>query len=438
MQRRKTLKLARLIVGLAVALGLTASLLAVTRPSDAAFSGQNGKIVFAVPWHDLSVNQGIYVVNPDGSGQQRLTSFGADPAWSPDGARIAFVSNGLYVMNADGSNQTQIVADQGDISGPAWSPDGARIVFAADRGVGDHAIHVVNVDGLGLQQLTSVAVTDAVDEIAPAWSPDGARIAFVRYVNGYGKSPVDIYTMNADGSGEQQITTGGNNYSPAWSPDGSKLVFRHKDPNAGAGESPVSGLYVMNTDGSNRQQLTNAAGVGSPVWSANGAQIVYTVLNAPDQELYLMNSDGSGQVQIPNPKVEFGAREVAPDWQTLSAGTPPPLPPPAPTATPAPIMLPPAAPSDLTATALAPDQVALQWFDHATDETSFIIERCMGSRCADFAPIATVGIDITSYTDTQLRDHKVYHYRILAENSAGVADSSNTVRVRTLRADDDD
>ncbi|MCG8352512.1 MAG: LpqB family beta-propeller domain-containing protein [Chloroflexales bacterium] len=306
------MKLARLIVGLVVTLGLVSSLLAATRPSNAAFPSQNGKIVFAVPWHDLSVNQGIYVVNPDGSGQQRLISFGADPAWSPNGARIAFASNGLYVMNADGDNPTKIVADQGNISGPAWSPDGARIVFAADRGVGDHALHVVNVDGSGLQQLTSVAGTDAVDEMAPAWSPDGARIAFVRYVNGYGKSPVNIYTMNADGSGEQQITTSGNNYSPAWSPDGSKLAFRYKDSKSGS--SPASGLYVMNADGSNRQQLTDTAGVGSPVWAADGAQITFTVVNAPDQELYLINSDGTGQVQIPNPKVEFGARETAPDW----------------------------------------------------------------------------------------------------------------------------
>src|SRR4051794_411969 len=88
-----------------------------------------------------SGNFDIYSVNPDGTGATRLTTNAAqdlEPAWSPDGSEIGFVSlrDGnyeIYTMNADGTSQTRITTNPAADVQPAWSPDGTKIVFSTDR-----------------------------------------------------------------------------------------------------------------------------------------------------------------------------------------------------------------------------------------------------------------------------------------------------------------
>ncbi len=102
-------------------------------------------------------------MNADGGGQARLTANAAwdgTPAWSPDGARIAFASDrdgdgDIYVMNADGTAQTSLIADAdwGSEIEPAWSPDGSRIAFTSDRD-GDAEVFVMNADGTIKPELT--------------------------------------------------------------------------------------------------------------------------------------------------------------------------------------------------------------------------------------------------------------------------------------------
>ncbi len=117
----------------------------------------------------------ICSANADGSDIQLIFSepntMSLFPALSPDGTRIAFVSNRdgngeIYVIDADGKNLRRVTKDEGEDSNPTWSPDGEWIAFASNRD-GDLEIYVVRPDGKGLLQLTDNPTHDS----EPAWSP---------------------------------------------------------------------------------------------------------------------------------------------------------------------------------------------------------------------------------------------------------------------------
>jgi len=149
-----------------------------------------------------------------------------DPAWSPDGTRLAFrvhaAGSGadIWTMNADGSAPLNLTADHGgsNETSPSWSPVGlGRIAYARTSG-GASTIWTMAVDGTDKRQLTFGGA-----DAEPAWSPDGAVIAFQRSSAGiFG----DLWFVSPDGSGARSLgQVPGIQSAPSWSPDGSLLAF---------------------------------------------------------------------------------------------------------------------------------------------------------------------------------------------------------------------
>src|SRR5437660_303861 len=138
------------------------------------------------------------------------------PAWSPNGAQIAFDnSEDVYVMSADGSGLRQLTNSAG--SGTdfvAWSPDGRKILFQRD------GIYVMNADGSGVHNLTNDGAVNRFVPGANAWSPDGSKIAFKSDRDGGVDHSLQIYVMNADGTGAHNLTRSSPvvDRLPAWRP----------------------------------------------------------------------------------------------------------------------------------------------------------------------------------------------------------------------------
>jgi Tol biopolymer transport system component len=243
----------------------------------------------------------IYVMNSNGTNPTRLTNnlkSDHDPAWSPDGTKIAFKSglyaNGLYgqweiyLMNANGSLPANLTNHPADDFDPAWSPDGTKIAFVSDRiHWTNDEIYVMNANGTGQTRLTNNAAWDH----GPAWSPDGTKIAFESDRDGNW----EIYVMNANGTVQGNATlNGADDLNPAWSPDGSKIAF---DSNRGGNGD----IYVMNADGTGQTRLTNhPADDSRPAWSPDGSKIVFDSYRDGNDEIYVMNADGTGQTNLTN------------------------------------------------------------------------------------------------------------------------------------------
>jgi TolB protein len=258
----------------------------------------NGRIAYA---SSVTGDNDIWVASADGATALNLTrdpganDFG--PAWSPDGARIAFSKwrgsdRGIFLMAADGTGLTRL--STGSDFGSAWSPDGSLIAFSRGHGIwvmepnGDHARQITHSEG---------------GDRDPTWSPDGRRIAFSR-------AKGSIVIVSAGGSDPVVVSDGGSDVQPAWSPDGARIAFERGQE-----------LFLMGTDGSAVRELTfghHTVFSRAPAWSPDGTVLVYERAEGSTQTLAVIGADGSGARSLPLPGGQtFG---MSPSWQPLASG----------------------------------------------------------------------------------------------------------------------
>ncbi len=239
----------------------------------------------------------LYVQAPDGGPPLRLTTHPADersPAWSPDGAQIAFVrcgwgECGIYVVDANGGgpDRALVVPEDYAIEDLVWSPDGETLAFSARRGrQGAYSLHLLSVTGGTAQRLTSPASTYPGD-LDPAFSPDGRLLAFVRTALD-GRQDVAVVTVQGGRvqrlAREQRGVTGLD-----WTVDGREVVYA-------ANRAGAPGLWRVGLDGHAPRWVALGSGeVASPSIARKGGGIVFAQQQVRSQIVEVRPGDEAGR-----------------------------------------------------------------------------------------------------------------------------------------------
>lgn len=290
-------------------------------------SKENGRIVFQ---SDRDGNFDLYIMNPDGTNQQNLTNDTSDskalrnnlgPIASPDGKQLLYETDidgnyEIYVFNIVSGARTNLTKNNANDDSPTWSPDGAKIAFVSDRDavlvdkdrdIWTTDIYIMNADGSNIRRITTDNQNSSYGTLS--WSPDGKKLAFCMLKQSpYGLIYLaGLHTFSLDTRELTRLTFDSSTIqcNPHWSPDGKQIVYSLSG-------SKLFNIYVMNADGTDQTALSPDPAIydQNPSWSPDGKKIVFSSRRDGKYHLYVMNADGSNQVQLTNGPGE----ETSPTW----------------------------------------------------------------------------------------------------------------------------
>jgi serine/threonine protein kinase len=231
----------------------------------------------------------LWLMNSDGSNQTQMTNMpdgACKPSWSPDGMEVAFISpclddrdiysgSRIYILNLNDNTIKPLGVNpspEGDFD-PAWSPDGKKIAFASKRN-GFVQIYAYNLETGILNKLTNTETT----EIQPRWSSNGSQIAYVHWI-----VFSQIWIMSDSGSKPTQFSMSGeiNNFWPTWSSSNDRIYYGQKQSSA-----PLSYITTMRYEDRGTFKSTRIPSQ-SP---ASGAQPIAEISLSTDGEWFVFKS----------------------------------------------------------------------------------------------------------------------------------------------------
>ncbi len=291
------------------------------------FEGDNGEAYWAPDGEQIifqsrrngDVCDKIYIMNKDGSGQHLVSKdYGAHTCsyFSADMSRILYASTfgivdscpprptpqhgeyiwplfpyDIYASNPDGSDLVRIRENPGYDAEPTVCFETGKVIFTSEVD-GDLELHTMNIDGSDVQRLTHRLGYDG----GPYFSPDGQKIVWRAWYPGNAADsakwlenvrtaqvnavPLDVYVMNADGSGQKRLTANGaTNWAPSWHADGKRVVFASNMDDWNE-EYQAYGhnfeIYMINIDGTGLRRLTNNPYFDSfPMFSPDGKSLLF-------------------------------------------------------------------------------------------------------------------------------------------------------------------
>jgi Tol biopolymer transport system component len=340
--------------------------------SEPAFSPDGERIAF----RSERDGGGIFVMTASGESVKRLTDFGYNPSWSPDGKEIALsrgrffsptdrgsVAQGLWVVNATTGERREVLKDV-DAMQPSWSPHGQRIAYWGLRGrSGQRDIWTAAADGSDNTRGPVEVTNDAALDWSPAWSPDGTFLYFSSRRGGtmnLWRVPIDEATGHARGEPEPVTTPSAWSGFFSFSRDGSRLAFATlnwrstllrvpfdpaRDVTTGPAEPILKGsrpirdhaispdqkwvaymetgetesILVARIDGSEYRRLTDDHFRNrSPQWSPDGKLLAFYSDRSGDYEIWMMRPDGSGGERVTKSTVQANFPTWSPDGKHLA------------------------------------------------------------------------------------------------------------------------
>jgi eukaryotic-like serine/threonine-protein kinase len=271
-------------------------------PAATPLGGGRGQIIYA---SDISGLPQIWLISADRSINRQITYMpdgACQPAWSPDGESLAFISPcasnqeiypgaRIYIMNVDDSEPIGLPTAPGGDFDPAWSPDGNKIAFTSIRDFNRAQVYVYDFEDDSVVSLSANTVRDN----QPAWSPDGDQIAFITTRRG----PYQIWIMDAQGGEPFLLSRSGSlkNSHPDWSPDGISILFTQHEILGG-----VPRLVVIPVEQGNfleSRLIQEVIPMREASYSPDGNWIAFESWPEGNQhDIYIMTSTGLARQNI--------------------------------------------------------------------------------------------------------------------------------------------